>query len=362
MIVFPEYTIIRDLSLTFRFVTTYFALHLAIYFLRQWSKKTVKRITDIKFGWAIFLIMSSVANMAFMLSDFYMQGDAELFWLRVGYIFTLIGLAVFANIEERVFIARTYNMFTVLFIIGAIVSIFLPYTIMRYLAYFFYTPLAILLFAAFSIVALKNCGDLYRKHVSSFILGFIFVILGNELTTLIVMELFGELPYAIGLILMTFGFLVMSIAITRIPSFDELSWFKYIKEIYLMSEHGDLILHQIIQPEYIKYEVKTEEELPEPVVGKMFYGLLNLIKEIIKREGFVRVIEKEDLKILFGYKKPVYLIVIALENLEIVHQKIDEFLDEFLTIYGESLLDLKDSSELLDSVKRLVIKTFTEKQ
>ena len=333
MAVFEGYTILRDIALSFLVTSIAFSIEFAIYFAWEWYKKTKRNIYDLRFAWAFFLIGWAFNNIFYIMADFYTSGETRIMWIRMGYLALLIGVTIFANIQERALPWNTHNFFGLLGVSGIALAIFLPHDIAKVVLPFVYVPLFLFLFTSFSLIMIKKTRGLFRFYSILFFVGFVIGIVAFELTSDVSVATFGTISYAIGTVLIVAGIMIMSFSITTLPSFGEMDWHQKIREIYLMHKDGTVLAH-VTKEKKSKVEekvIKTES------TTQAISGINKLLKEVTQSEKTVEAIDYSDTKLLFGATNNAVLVVVAEEDLETIREKIGEFMTIFNNIYKDIL-------------------------
>lgn len=355
MAVFEEYSLIRDIALSFMVVTIFFALQFAIYFLREWLRTPNRKFNDLRFAWSFFLVSVAFNMSFFIMSDFYTSGEERVFWIRLGYIAITAGLAIFSNIQERALPWNTHNFFGIIGLIGVMFSFFLPHEILKYLAFFILTPIYIVLFAIFARIIIKRSVGILRVFAFLFILGFGISFLGYGLEIDFAVEAFGPISYTIGTIHLAVGVVIMSFSIMNLPSFGELDWQRKIQDIYLIHSNGTVLAHVTTTAHERKDSSMSESEKR---AGGAIIGIKALLKEVTSREGTVEAIDHGDVKLLFGHTDYADLIVVSSEDLMIIRHKIENFIKEFTILYKGILKDSVEDVRIFRPVEGLIKRIF----
>ena len=332
MAVFEQYTILRDIALTFLAVTIAFTIEFAIYFLIEWYRNPNRKISDLRFAWSLFLISWAFNIMFFIMSDFYASGVEREFWIKLGYIALLSGLSVFSNIQEHALPWNTHNFFGFFGVSGVIASIILPHSILKYVAPFFYTPVFLVLFIIFSIVIIRRSSGPLRIYALFLIVGFTIFLIGYGMTIDLAVEAFGVISYTIGTVFLASGVIIMSFGIMNIPSLGEWDWPTKILEVILLHKNGQILIDVKNTKKFTQKESTEDTSSMDALTG-----IDALLKEITTKKGTIKTIDHGDVKLIFGTSKMVSLVVIAEEDLKIIPYKITEFLNVFLSVYEELL-------------------------
>ena len=329
MVFYNIHNMTRDISLSVLVVIIFISLQFVISYLYQWYKSPYRRFSDFKFTWSVFL-MSVIVNIFFhTLGDFYSFGQARSTLISIGAALLLAGLAVFTLAQEFAISSLYRYAFSAIGFISAIFIVFRPFPEIAYLSYIVIAFLYSGIFILFSVYVWKRSIGPFRIHSVSFILGLIAGIIGYLFIQETVVSIFGYVIYPIGAFLILVGIVVASLSIGAIPPIEELGWDKKIKEIYLIHESGMPLFH-------IDFTKKEDLSLYSSEVLKSgaITSINMILKAITRSKKKIQTIDQGDLKLLFGHKGSLILVVVSEEDLRILHYKIKQFFKEFLAIYG----------------------------
>ena len=323
------HTVVRDVTLSLLGVIIFISIQFALFYIYKWIKSPYKRLSDLKFSWSLFLLSIASNIYIFIIADFYTYGDTRDFFLRLGEVVLLLGLSIFANVQERAIPYKTKNFFT---IIGVIVAVLILLdlgswvTILRdYLIPVLYTTL----FVLFSINIIKESVEPFKIMGELFLFGFVVGIMGYILVSDYILELWGLWVYPFGAGLVLLGITITSLSISKLPSFKELNWASKVKEVYLIHESGVPLFHI----DFSKTEENSEVDSDEVLKSGAITSIDMVTQTITKSKRKIQVIDQKDIKILFGHRESLILAVMVEEDLDIIHYKINQFFKEFFTIY-----------------------------
>ncbi|TFF93393.1 MAG: hypothetical protein EU544_05950 [Promethearchaeota archaeon] len=111
----------------------------------------------------------------------------------------------------------------------------------------------------------------------------------------------------------------------------EKEWFESLVHLYIIHKSGILLYDY----EFSQQEDKIESDL----VSGGIIGLTSLLKEIVKGEERLRIIDHGDMKLMFKYSpmKDVIFVLVIREDLLILRDKLDEFSKDFIETYKQQL-------------------------
>ena len=93
---FPPGDVLRDLSMVLMSGVVFYSFLLSSILYREWHKNKLRKLTDIQFAWATFLLGMTFNRAAFMLADFYFNLDPwNTYFTKIGYISLILALTSF---------------------------------------------------------------------------------------------------------------------------------------------------------------------------------------------------------------------------------------------------------------------------
>lgn len=328
MVFFPDSGVIRDASLSLVVATIFLLAEFLVLLLYQWVKSP-RRLDDIRFVWSILVASFIILLFSFIVSDFYAPSWEREFWVKIGYISALFGITVLAFVAERKLL-RTHHFFTLIGIVGVFLTLLLPHTFLKYAAYTLLFPAYSIFFILLFYRLYERAEDPLKKHVSFFISGFVLFVSGFILTADAPVQFSRGLSYVVGSLLMITGISAVNFMVLRMPPFGELDWQDKIEELYLISHTGAPLL-------YIDFKSGVSTVGPNQALTAAVISALSLGLRGAGKDGKIRMVDQGKLKFLFGYAKNAILVLAVTEDLNIIRRKIDEFMNEFSTLYGEIL-------------------------
>jgi len=301
--------------------------------------------------------MSVIVNIFFhSLGDFYSFGQARSNLISIGTALLLVGLAIFTLAQEFAISPLYRYAFFGVGIVSAVFIALRPFPEIAYLDYVIIAFLYSSVFVLFSAYVWKRSIGPFRIHSISFILGLVSGLIGYSFIQDIMVGILGYAIYPVGALLILIGIVVASLSIGAIPPIEELGWDKKIKEIYLIHESGMPLFH-------IDFTKKEDISLESSEVLKSgaITSINMILKAITRSKKKIQTIDQGDLKLLFGHKGSLILVVVAEEDLRILHYKIKQFFKDFLTIYGTIPTKVYNRKIFLPA-RALALRIFTKKR
>jgi hypothetical protein len=94
------------------------------------------------------------------------------------------------------------------------------------------------------------------------------------------------------------------------------------------------------------------------LVGGALTGITELVKEISQRAGKLKVIQQEGYCILLEEGRDVIVALMALDELDIIRSKLQDFLEEFQLFFGELIAEWEGNPRVFSPTREIVIRHF----
>ena len=346
-------SVLRDITLSILVVIIFISLQFIISFLYQWLKAPYRRFSDLKFTWTLFLSSIILSIFFLILADFYTIGAESNLYLKFSTSALLVRLAIFANIQESALPFKTKNIFGIVGVSAAALTLF--GLIDQYMLYLYLVVgiLYSLLFVMFTIQIVKQSIRPFRKYSFTFLLGFILGIAGYISISDYTINVFGMVSYTIGALLILVSVMITSLSINKFPSFSELNWKEKLRDIYLIHKSG-LPLFHIAQD-----NGESVDDTSDILRGGALSSINVVLKNITKSEMRIRAIDQGNIKLLFGHRDPFILVVIAEADLQILHYKISQFFAEFFSLY-KNIPEEYYNPKAFQPARTIAVKIFLE--
>ena len=162
--------------------------------------------------------------------------------------------------------------------------------------------------------------------------------------------LHGEFGIVLGLKnLILVASILAGLGFYTIPSFTEFDWYKKVRHLYILNSQG-LCLFQ--QP-FRKGSLADED-----LLGGSLIAIQSLMKEMIQTERSLQVIDHGDAKIIFEHSRHAVGIIVADEDLYIVHLKLQQLLHEFQVLFGPTMQAWTGNLDIFKPLQPFVNKIF----
>jgi hypothetical protein len=300
----------------------------------------------------LFLFVSSVMT---CYSNFFADPSVLLFLKTtkfyfisvVGFIVIVASILIF--IAERIIRKNTKHLFLIYFIITIALFIFFRiFDIAIFRGFFFIVsiPLAVLFALFIYKLVWKTSGQLRQKMIIVVIGSTVFILI---LIYEIILLLVGEVVQLFenkGIILI--ASILIGYGFYTIPSFTEFDWDKKIRQLYILNLNGLCVLQQPFK----------KQSIDEDMLGGALTAVQSLMKEMIQSDKFLEVIDHGDAKIIFERTPYAIGIIIADENLYILHYKLQQLLREFDLLFGPIMKDWTGNLDIFKPFRFNVNKIF----
>ena len=333
----------------------------SILFYQEWRKqKRSKNEQFIPLALTLFFAFLFVGSLMTTYSNFF-AGDTLLTLLEntriyfrfvVGFIIVVGGIIIF--IAERIvrmnLHLNTRYLFLIYYLTMTItLSILITLGVEVFFgANFIFSIPLIVLIGLFIYTLLKKTSGKIRKRM-------ILVILGFGLFDMMVVQeiwylLRSDFDVVFGLknvvliasILTGFGFYT-------IPSFTEFDWNKKIRQLYILDPNGLCLFQQTI---------RSESVADKDLLGGSLMAVQSLMKEMIQSDQSLQVIDHGDAKIIFEQSFHAVAIMIADEDLYVIHMKLQQLLKEFEALFGNLMYKWSGNLDLFKPLQPVANKIF----
>lgn len=323
-----EQGLLRDITIVLSSGVIFYSLFFVFYLITTWARSPLRKVIDVRFAWAIFLLGLATNTFSFLLTDITLLPQVEyIFWIKTGYISLMIAVTGFFFALERILPYKTRFSFTIIGFLITSITAFVPQDIMRVMAYGFGSLVFVLLSLFFQYFKAHTTEDTkfsYQLLFSGVLIGFIGFILRND----VVLVNVGPELYLFGIFLLMVGILMFGGSILQSPAYDELDWAEQINELYVIADGGILMFYHSFQE-----GTRIDEDLAAAGIS----GFQELLKEITESdEGFRRVSIGSN-EILFSHGTSIVTALVAKAPYGILLDKVDDFTEKFEMLFSERI-------------------------
>ena len=347
---------IRLMSATVQLVVTFV---FTLLFRQEWKKQ--KRSENEQYiPYALMLLYFFLFLGTVLMIYSYFFADATLleilmrtriyFLIAMGFIVIVSGILIY--IAERIVRKDTKHYFLIYFIcIVTTITILKPLNLLfTGFNLILLIPLLVLIVLFLHKLIWKTSGELRKKML--------IVILGFGLFLMVIsQEIWLTLQQDFDILYNVKGLLVLASVLTgfgfyTIPSFTEFDWNEKIRHLYILNPSGICLFEHAFREKSL-----TDKDL----FGGSLIAIQSLMKEMIKSEKSLQVIDHGDAKILFEQSPHAIGIMVADEDLYIVHFKLQKLLKEFEQLFGLLMKDWKGNLDLFYPLGPIINRIFEVK-
>lgn len=347
---FIELGLIRDIVLVLHSAVVLYSILFSATFVTQWVRSPLRKLTDVRLAWAVFMFGMACNSFSFIMSDFYFTIDpGALIWTKTGYLMMMIALIGFFLALERILPYKTRHLFTIAGTIVAGITILSPREYLTALA----LSASLVVFgilALFFSFYVRNTSGVVRGSMRMIFFGFLGGFVGYILRSDFIYYNLGESAYLFGAFLLVTGLMVMGIAVLGSPALDELDWNDQMLELFIIHSSGLLMYHHKFIPTV---------DLDENLTAAGLSGAQELFKEITQSKTGLNALSVGDVNILFAQKDDFTTALVAKEPYRVLLGKARDFSDRFEIIFGDAIKNFSGEVSQFDQAERLAISLFS---
>ena len=349
MPVFPPGDIIRDISFVLMSGVVFYSILLSGIQYREWAKNKLRRVTDIQFAWATFLLGMVFNRASFMLSDFYFITEPwNTFFTKSGYIGLILAITAFFFAMELIIPYKTRHLFFITGLIHTILTVIFPRDFLNAIAISIglVSFLGVLLFLNFTM---KNTSGDVGKSIKTIIGGFILGFFGFIFAGDMAYNIFGVVPYLMGEAFLLIGIVTFGLGSFYSPALEELDWKQKLVELYFIQKGGLLIYH---------HEFERTSELDQALTAAGIAGIQSLFQEITQTDSGLNVVSMGNFEILFSHSDTFTSVLIAKAPYRILLGKLDEITKTFDLMFANIIQNFEGNLAEFSSARDLVTSIF----
>ncbi len=349
MPVFPPGDVMRDLSLLLMGGVVFYSSLLAAFLYRDWYHNQFRKVMDIQFAWATFLMGMFVNRIAFILSDFYFVVDPlNTVFTKLGYAGLILALSAFFFAIELILPQNTRHAFFITGLIHVGFVIIFPRAWLEAIAISIalFTFAGVLLFLNF---AMKNTSGKVRKSIDTILAGFLLGYFGFIFASDMSYYNLGFAPYLAGEASLVLGLVIFGYGSIYSPALGELDWKQQLVELYIIQQGGLLVYH---------YEFVQTTELDQVLTAAGISGVQSLFQEITRSQSGLNVVSIGHFELLFSHSATFTSVLISKASYKILLEKLAEFTDTFELMFGNIIQNFEGSLKEFSSAQDLVNTVF----
>ncbi len=327
MPVFDTPSIIRDIVLVLDGGVIFYTLLFVAIFLGQWLRSSLRKFTDVRLAWAIFMLGMSLNTFSFIMSDFYFTEAIEsLIWVKTGYTSMMIALIGFFIALERILPFQTRNIFAFLGLVITSITVLSPREWMTALA-LAACLLAFAVLSLFFIFYIRTTAGEVRSSIRLILIGFLIGFVGYLGRSDFIYYSLGEIAYVFGALFLVTGLLMLGVAVFVSPALDELDWPEQMLELYVIHKGGVLIHH---------HEFVRTVDMDRHLTAAGIAGIQSLLEEITQSIG-LNNLSIGDVNILFAHGSHFTTVLISKRAYRVLLAKVEDFVEKFQMVFGREI-------------------------
>ena len=347
---FIELSLIRDIVLVLHSAVVLYSILFSATFVTQWIRSPLRKLTDVRLAWAVFMFGMACNSFSFIMSDFYFTVDpGSLLWTKTGYLMMMIALIGFFLALERILPYRTRHAFTAAGAMVAFVTVLAPRELLTILA----LSASLVVFgilALFFSFYVRNTSGIVRGSMRMIFFGFLGGFIGYILRSDFIYYSLGESAYLLGAFLLVTGLVVMGIAVLGSPALDELDWNEQLLELFVIHSSGVLMYH---------HKFVQTVDLDENLTAAGLTGAQELFKEITQSKTGLNTLSVGEVNMLFAHRTNFTTALVARRAYRVLLGKTRDFSVQFELIFGDAVKDFGGEVSQFDRASRIAVNVFS---
>ncbi|MFX1569145.1 MAG: hypothetical protein ACFFCV_12345 [Promethearchaeota archaeon] len=369
----------KEFQFLFYLIPVTIGIELVLYFYYQYFRiRDIKlKLNRVLLAFGTFVLFIIIGPLWIQISRNFLIEGSQLYEIisRIGWAFALlstIGFSLFIIKKDfsQIINVKIVKILTILNFIPIIVLIFTPSTRSPiFLISIIFVVLNGINIIRFQVILIrKSVGKIKRKFIL-FLLGALvsFPALGFAIVVGIgvLPPIINEIFYFTGVIILLFGFIIISFSIYEFPPFYEFEWKENLLKLFIINQNTkEYIYYHDFKD---KFEIENElidsfDDISQHDRVKLHSSGIIGIEDIITtitdtKEEKIDKIEQKDSVILLNYSSIIpyitYALIIRKDLLSLEHL-LDSIKLQFEAFYREILLNLED----LKGDQELLFKSF----
>jgi hypothetical protein len=267
---------------------------------------------------------------------------------------SLLGMIFFIYLAEIIIPKNTHYLFTILSCATLLSIFFVDIPTAKTILYVMLPLIFLIGFIFLAYLIHQTIGSVRKNFILVFI-GQWFFGVGQGFNTDLVRSWFlmggGIDIRPIGLTLIIIGLGLIAIAFWRLPSFSEIEWHSKMVNLYVITnEHGICCVHFPFR----KYSGKMSPQLISSGVS----GVSALVKEMTSSKKHLKSVDQEDVKFIFEYGLYTTAALLVEEDLQIYHEKLKTFLEDFERKFKQFLINWTGSIHEFEPAMQTITQIF----
>ena len=343
---------LQDFILGLFFVEVTIELELFVFFILGWRRDKRKSKFDIVSTLGLYFLCLAIGRMILIIYDFNPPYNSFLYLAGIG--ISLLGMVFFIYLAESIIPKNIHHLFTILSIATLLSVFFVDIPTAKNILYVMLPLIFLIGFIFLGYLIHQTIGSVRKNFILLFIGQMIFGF-GQGFNTDWIRNWFsiekGFEIRTIGLLLIISGLSLIALAFWRLPSFTEIEWHsKMISLFVITNEHGICCVHFPFR----KYTGKMSPQLVSSGVS----GVITIVKEMTSSKKHLKSVDQEDVKFIFAYGLYATAALLAEEDLQIYHDKLKTFVEEFETEFKQYLINWTGSIHEFEPAMQIIARIF----
>ena len=324
----PSTGLIRDLVLVLDAAVVFYCVLYVFYLILGWAQGPVRRVTDIRLAWAVFMGGTAVRTFCFMQGDIYASLPTDYaFWVRVATLAMMAALVGFFGAVERVIPYKTRHAMTLSGAALVVIAVFTSPTMTKLLSFGsgVLAGIVIVLFFQHLRGYITDKTRLSYRLVSVGILaGFVGFLLHLDE----VYYYLGPFVYVTGILILLLGTLLFGSSVIQSPAYDELDWIDQLAAIYVMGSGGALLF---------THQFQRTGTMNVDLAAAGLTGVEELMREITGTSDSVNTISIGEYEVIFVHGRLIVTALICRASYRVLLEKCREFTEQYELMFGEEI-------------------------
>jgi len=133
------------------------------------------------------------------------------------------------------------------------------------------------------------------------------------------------------------------------PASEELEWYKEIVHLYVINNSGIFI---------VDFPFKEGLEYDPDLFSGGISGIKTILQEMIKSQQSLKIIDHEDLKLIFEYGQNFFVVLISQKDLKILRTKLKALTGEIERVFREVLADWSGNLDVFKPINTMIKNIF----
>ena len=355
MVLIPPSGMLRELSIGLEVLLVVLCFQFFFIFMlraRQRERRGATSEAYVTLSWAILLLALGITFLDYLIADYWVDPAIRDLVLRAGYLSASIGLTVCLFLLEKGIAINTKYVLTILGAVQVVIMVVADNWLVRIVAPFFY-PVCVVAVGLFYYDYWRQVEGTVRKNAAASSVALLSLMVGYALSCDICLNAFGFPIRVVADLIMVVAVVVLTISIYSLPSIASFEWFRTLREIYVLTRSGKLMVHEVFG-----FTPKARQESRDMLVAGGIAGVVHLVRELFESNRHIKAIDHGDLKILFDHGQHIICVIVADEDLPILHEKLARYIRLAETQYPQLISEWTGDAATLDPLHRLIDEIF----